>query len=83
MNSSTDTAPSVSERARSLLQETPYGALRAVSCEWREGWLILRGRLPSYFLKQMAQAAVGGLPGVERVVNNIEVVYGLPGGGRA
>jgi hypothetical protein len=74
MNSATDTTPLVEEHARELLQGQPYRALRHVSCEYRDGTLILRGRLPSYFLKQMAQAAVARVPGVERILNHIEVV---------
>jgi hypothetical protein len=67
----------VQEHARNLLLQTPYHVLRRVSCEYHAGELILRGELPSYFLKQMAQTAVANLPGVERVVNHIDVVTGL------
>jgi hypothetical protein len=35
--------------------------------------LVLRGRAPSYFLKQIAQSAVVGIDGVRRIVNRIEV----------
>jgi osmotically-inducible protein OsmY len=74
MNSLTDTTPIVEDRARKQLQGQPYRALKHVSCEYRDGALVLRGRLPSYFLKQMAQTAVARLPGVERIHNHIEVV---------
>jgi hypothetical protein len=43
----------VDESARRLLGSSSYLSLRAVHCEHREGALILRGTLPSYFLKQM------------------------------
>jgi osmotically-inducible protein OsmY len=42
-------------------------------CEWRAGLLILRGRLPSYYLKQLAQATVAGIEGVDRIANEIEI----------
>jgi hypothetical protein len=74
MDSSTITPAAAEDHARGLLRQTPYAALRGVSCECHAGQLILRGRLPSFFLKQMAQSAVARVPGVERVVNHIEVV---------
>ena len=36
--------------------------------------LVLRGCLPSYYLKQIAQEAVAALEGVERIDNQIQVV---------
>ncbi len=73
MSSTTDITPFVAEQARKQLQGQPYRVLKNVSCEYRDGTLTLRGRLPSYFLKQMAQAAVARVAGVERIVNHIEV----------
>jgi osmotically-inducible protein OsmY len=66
-------ARNVAERAESRLRAHSYLALQNVSCEYREGVLTLRGHLPTYYLKQVAQAAVGQLEGVQRVVNEIEV----------
>jgi osmotically-inducible protein OsmY len=63
----------VAERAESRLRCNSYLALRNVSCEYREGVLTLRGCLPTYYLKQVAQAAVDHLEGVHRIVNEIEV----------
>ena len=36
--------------------------------------LVLRGCLPTYYLKQIAQEAVAPLEGVERIDNRIQVV---------
>jgi hypothetical protein len=36
--------------------------------------LVLRGRLPTYYLKQVAQEAVAHLEGVQGVENQIQVV---------
>ncbi len=66
--------PNTEELAESSLRRSAYLALRQLSCEFRAGVLTLRGRLPSYYLKQMAQAAVAAVEGVERVDNQIEVV---------
>jgi osmotically-inducible protein OsmY len=64
----------VAERAEGRLRAHCNFALQNVSCEYREGVLTLRGFLPTYYLKQAAQAAVGQLDGVQRVVNEIEVL---------
>src|SRR5947209_19012856 len=46
------------------LRDNGYLVLKKVSCEYREGVLTLRGRLPSYYLKQVAQEAVARVAGV-------------------
>jgi hypothetical protein len=69
-----DRRPHLSELAASRLRHSPYLALQHVSCEFRAGVLILRGRLPSYYLKQIAQAVVASVERVERIDNRIEVV---------
>lgn len=63
----------VVELGHARLAACPYHVLRSVLCEFQHGVLILRGRLPTFFHKQMAQEAVGGLDGVRQVVNEIEV----------
>jgi osmotically-inducible protein OsmY len=67
-------APGIAESAESRLRGNSYLALKNVSCDYHDGVLILRGCLPTYYLKQMAQAAVARIAGVERVVNEIEVM---------
>jgi osmotically-inducible protein OsmY len=66
--------PAPAELAERCLRWSPYLALRSVSCECREGVLVLRGCLPSYYLKQVAQEVVARLEGVETVDNQIQVV---------
>jgi hypothetical protein len=57
------------------LRSSRYPALKAVSCDYRDGVLVLRGRLPTYYLKQMAQEAVAHqVQGVGRLDNQIQVV---------
>jgi osmotically-inducible protein OsmY len=63
----------IAERAESCLRCNSYLALQNVCCEYRDGILTLRGRLPTYYLKQMAQAAVARVEGLGRIVNEIEV----------
>ncbi len=65
--------------AERALRNSPYLALRTVRCECQDGVLTLRGCLPTYYLKQVAQAVVARVEGVRQVVNEIEV---LCAGGR-
>jgi osmotically-inducible protein OsmY len=77
--------PGLKELAEGFLRRSPYLALKHVACDYHDGVLTLRGRLPSYYLKQRAQEAVAGIGGVERVANEIEVTTlarGASEGGR-
>jgi hypothetical protein len=49
--------------------------LQQLECELSDDTLTLHGRVSSFYLKQLAQEAVRELPGVHRVVNNLEVTY--------
>lgn len=64
---------SPAEVADRIFQASPYHAIRFLKCEYEDGVLTIRGRLPSYYLKQTAQSAVRDLEGVERVSNLTEV----------
>jgi hypothetical protein len=81
-NSNTSTMPEapvlptdaeILERAEKLLAQHPYRAVQYVICEAESGSLILKGRVPTYHLKQMAQAAVTELCALARIDNRIEV----------
>ncbi|MCY2996162.1 MAG: BON domain-containing protein [Planctomycetota bacterium] len=60
-------------RAEGCLQRSGYTALQNISCESRDGVLVLRGRVSSYYLKQLAQETVRRIEGVESIVNAVEV----------
>ena len=64
----------VAQAAKDRLRSNPHWPVRRVSCECDEGRLFLRGRLSSFFHKQLAQEAVADVDGVTQVVNEIEVV---------
>ena len=74
--------PGVQELAQRRLGANPYLALRGVRCDYRDGVLTLRGCLPTYYLKPLAQEAVAGLGGVGRLDNQIQIVTpaARPGG---
>jgi osmotically-inducible protein OsmY len=63
----------VTERARERLRQSPHPGVRSVSCEFDRGVLRLRGRLSSFYHKQVAQEAVAHLSGVREVVNEVIV----------
>jgi osmotically-inducible protein OsmY len=64
----------IAELAESRLRSNSYLALKNVSCECQQGRLVLRGCLPTYYLKQLAQEVVARVDGVGQVVNQISVL---------
>ena len=50
-----------------------HSALRSLRFEFSEKSLILRGKLPSFYLKQLAQTHAAQVATSHRIVNEIEV----------
>lgn len=50
-----------------------YAPLRNIGISHRNGCVELQGRVPTYFLKQLAQSLASSVPGVANVDNGIEV----------
>lgn len=65
---------SVERAARLRLANTGYHTLKTVDCSFRDGRIVLRGEVPSYYHKQLAQESVRNAPNVSQIVNHIEVV---------
>ncbi len=63
----------ISEIAQAALRRSAYVELRNVSCDFSGGVLTLHGRVPTYYLKQLAQASVADVPGVVEIHNRVEV----------
>ncbi len=61
--------------ARDRILHHPHLAVQRIWCDYSQQTLILRGHVPSFYLKQLAQTAVAGLEGVDQVVNEIEVLW--------
>jgi hypothetical protein len=59
--------------AEQRLRESPYFAHRTLRCDYHEGVLTVRGRVPSYYLRQMALETVRRVKSVEQLVDRIEV----------
>ncbi len=55
------------------LKSMPYAALRHLKCRVSEGTAEITGTVPTFYMKQLAQAAVLQLSGVRLVRNLIEV----------
>jgi osmotically-inducible protein OsmY len=63
----------IAEIAQAALRRSAYFELRNVSCDYSGGILTLHGHVPTYHLKQIAQASVAEVPGVVEVHNRVEV----------
>jgi hypothetical protein len=60
--------------AQARLRACGYVDMQSLACEFHEGALTIRGRLDSYYLKQLAQESVRRIRSVEVIVNVVEVV---------
>ncbi len=59
--------------ANNLLQASGYAALGHLRCDVNEAVVVVRGVVPSFYLKQMAQTVIRQLGGVRSVTNLVEV----------
>jgi hypothetical protein len=60
--------------SRRLAESCHYSHhFKYIGVSYRDGALILRGCLPSFYLKQILQTLLQGLEGVERIDNQVEV----------
>jgi osmotically-inducible protein OsmY len=63
----------LAERVERALSATGYGPLRGIQVAAQGRFVILGGRVPSYYLKQVAQATALAVPGVRHVRNDLDV----------
>jgi osmotically-inducible protein OsmY len=65
----------LSEMARHLLANHPHfrGRVDDVAIDHEGRTLLLFGKLPTFYLKQLVQEAVRQVPGVQRIENHIDV----------
>jgi osmotically-inducible protein OsmY len=59
--------------AECQLRDTTYQPLTGISCDFHDGVAVLRGTVPTFYLKQVAQSVVRKLAGVKQIDNRIEV----------
>jgi osmotically-inducible protein OsmY len=63
----------IESAVKDLLQATGYRSVAELQCDVQNGVVQLRGELPSFFLKQVAQETVRQVKGI-RGVRNLAVV---------
>lgn len=63
----------VCTRATAILSNSPYLSLRSVKCNYEGGNVTLRGEVPTFYLKQLAQSLVGGMVRPENILNLVQV----------
>jgi osmotically-inducible protein OsmY len=64
----------LAERVEQALRATGYPRLRGIEVTVHARLVILRGRVPSYYLKQIAQETALAVPGTHQVRNDLDVV---------
>jgi hypothetical protein len=65
--------PANLEHVRSCLRSSSYKAIQHLDCHFNSGELVICGRVPSYYLKQIAQELVLRRCQNERVFNAVTV----------
>ncbi|MCU0716946.1 MAG: BON domain-containing protein [Pirellula sp.] len=55
------------------IQTNPHALRRKVFLESVPGRIVLRGKVDSFYQKQMIQESLRGIEGVERICNQLEV----------
>ena len=65
--------PALQQQVQNAIVGSPYLSQNNLQCETESGRVVLRGKVGSFFQKQMAQEVVRTVEGVERVDNCLEV----------
>jgi hypothetical protein len=63
----------IQQAAQQRLYESPYSAIRSLDCACQAGVLTVAGRVPSYYIRQVALESVRKMRGVSRLVDCMEV----------
>ena len=63
----------LAERVARALRATGHEPLRGIAVAVRARLVILSGRVPSYYLKQVAQTTALDVPGARLVCNDLDV----------
>ena len=64
----------VTSTAQLRIEMAHYPSLRTLRCEYRDGVLVLEGRVMSFYHKQLAQEMMRDISGVDQIKNLISVV---------
>ena len=61
------------DRVQHVIDRNPYLGRRKLRCEESEGHVVLRGKVQTFFQKQMAQESVRNVDGIVSIENCLEV----------
>lgn len=75
IDGNSEAAKKITATAKDLLFKESHLSVQRIWCEFHKGHLFLRGQVPSFYHKQLAQVAVANLDGVDQVINEIEVLW--------
>ena len=60
---------------RRLTEDSPHAFyLRDITCQYDSGMLTVRGRVPTFYLKQIITSRLREMAGVSRLRNEVDVV---------
>lgn len=65
--------PDLYHRVTAALLQSGYAALSFIGCDVEQNRVILRGSVPSYHLKQQAQACAQRVEGIGAIENRLVV----------
>lgn len=65
------------QRVMRCLQQRHYASHRALQIDVKGGVVVVQGRLPSYYLRQVAIECIKHVPGVLRLEDRIRVADGF------
>ena len=71
----TDKANILLDNIHDALSKSPYLMRKLVHCEETDGRVVVKGKVGTYFQKQMATEVLRNLDGVEQIENRLEVVW--------
>jgi hypothetical protein len=71
----TTQAQDIADLAQAKLRASAYPGLRVLDCDFQDGVLVIRGRVCSYYLKQLAQTLIRQMPGIKVIQNQVRVVH--------
>ena len=74
-NISLDRSDVLLDSIHDALSKSPYLTRKLVHCEEAEGRVVVKGKVGTYFQKQMATEVLRNLDGVEQIENRLEVVW--------
>jgi osmotically-inducible protein OsmY len=68
----------LTERVKCALRATGHSPLRGIKVTVHAGFVIFGGRVPSYYVKQVAQATALIVAGVRHIRNDLDVIRPKP-----